>query len=219
MNDFEKAQSGGDGPSTVKPPLPHLEQQEEEQETTALVERQPENQLQATEQEKRPSTAQSEQLPPSCGTALTCSDCLSIGKSSKEIVSCYWDGKICLVGKPGEETFSCPPVYYESTTTSMGNVPSSSHHDSSDSTTVSMWLEQATESSFGYVLVALTLLGGLFFLRKKGYKICSREGKGPDIKYETLSNNSPPMSSRNLIKNSRFMDKNSGAFNNLASER
>lgn len=219
MNDFEKAQSGGDGPSTVKPPLPHLEQQEEEQETTALVERQPENQFQAIEQEKPQGTAQSDQLPPSCGAALTCSDCLSIGKTSKESISCYWDGKICLVGKPGEVTLSCPPVYYEATTTSMGNVPSSSHHDTSDSATVSMWLVQAKESSLGYILVVLTLLGGLFFLRKKGYKICNREGKSSEIKYETLNNNSPPTSSRNLIKNSRFMDKNSGAFNNLASER
>jgi hypothetical protein len=216
MNDFQNAQGGGDGQSTLKQPLPNLEQQE----TTALVKRQSENQFQAAEEQEPQASTGSEQLPSSCGTALTCSDCFSIGKISEGKYSCHWDGKVCLVGKPSDVTFSCPPVYYETTTaTSTETVPSSSQHDTSDSATVAMWLEQATETGVGYVLVVLTLLGGLFFLRKKGLKVCSREGKGSDIKYEALDNNSPPSSSRNLIKSSRHMNQNSGTFNNLVSER
>ncbi len=220
MSDFENARDGGGQTTTVKPPLPHSEQQQQQQEAPPLADSRLENQHQVAEQKQPQADFRNEKLPP-CSDALTCSGCLTIGKTSEGLSFCYWDGNACILAKPGDALVQCPPVYYETTTTENLMIPSSSEDDSASSATAAMWLEKAAESGIGHVLIALVFLAGLFFLRKKGLLKCTRGGKGSNIKYEAL-NTSPSSSSRDLvglgIKNTLQGSQNVGTSNKIASE-
>lgn len=221
MSDFQNARDGGGQTTTVKPPLPHLEQQQQQQEAPPLADSHLENQLQVAEQKQPQANVRNEQLPP-CSDAFTCSGCLTIGKTSEGLSFCYWDGNACIVAKPGDALFQCPPVYYDTTTTENLMIPSSSQDDTASNATAAMWLEKAFESGIGHALIVLVFLAGLFFLRRKGLLTCTRGGKGSNVKYEALNNSSPSSSSRDLgglgIQTSLQGTQNMVTSNKFASE-